>query len=387
MCLAAVVVLLGRAQSQCVVADITAGGAHTCAHSTNGETRCWGYNDRGQLGQGDINNRGTSPLQMGTALPAINFGTGVEVQNARAGKSSVCAMNASGVLCWGYGYYGTLGHGDRLQLGDAAGEMVNLQIMPFPSACTVRDMESHAYHSCIVCTNNAVYCWGRNHKGQLGLGNSVNLGDMAGWEVGWPATDVGGSVQSLFKGSHGSHNCAIVLSTVVHCWGQGIEGQLGTGASVNIGDTTNEMGSNLIAVKLQGGDEVLKGCVGGEYTCAVYTTGSMECWGSNDKGQLGKGSTNYLFKPSGVPIDLSNAFGANKVAQIGCGVDHVCAVSDTGRQVACWGNNNFGQLGYDDTVVRGDAVAEMTNLAALNIPEVVGGKRVLEIATATYHTC
>lgn len=77
---------------------------------------------------------------------------------------------------------------------------------------------------------------------------------------------------------------------------------------------------------------------GGEHTCAVTDTGAALCWGHNDNGQLGNGTTTDRLVPSRVL-----GLGSN-VAAIAAGVDHTCALLKTGG-VKCWGNNDYGQLG------------------------------------------
>jgi alpha-tubulin suppressor-like RCC1 family protein len=98
------------------VDSIFMGGASTCAYySGGGGYHCWGDNSKGQLGYGDITNRGntagTTPNNT-TAVPAINFGSGVTPAALALGSGHACAILNTGALhCWGYNYYGQLGLG------------------------------------------------------------------------------------------------------------------------------------------------------------------------------------------------------------------------------------------------------------------------------------
>ena len=87
------------------VVGITAGDDHTCAWFADGRFKCWGANGEGQLGLGDLNDRGSHPDQMGAALPFVDLGAGARVLSVDAGPSTTCALLADQrVKCWGWGY-------------------------------------------------------------------------------------------------------------------------------------------------------------------------------------------------------------------------------------------------------------------------------------------
>ena len=126
------------------------------------------------------------------------------------------------------------------------------------------------------------------------------------------------------------HACAITVSGGVKCWGMNNQGQLGNGTS---GDF------QVSPVDVQG----LSGSVasiqaGSQYTCALMTSGGVKCWGANYYGQLGNGTTSG----STTPVDVSG-LGAG-VASLSTGEAHACAVTTAGA-VKCWGRNYYGQLG------------------------------------------
>jgi alpha-tubulin suppressor-like RCC1 family protein len=102
---------------------ITAGDAHTCAILDNSSIKCWGKNTYGQLGLGDTTNR-VSVSQLGDSLPVVNLGAGRTARGITAGDNQTCAIldNAS-IKCWGANASGQLGLGDIDNRGDNSSEM------------------------------------------------------------------------------------------------------------------------------------------------------------------------------------------------------------------------------------------------------------------------
>jgi alpha-tubulin suppressor-like RCC1 family protein len=137
----------------------------------------------------------------------------------------------------------------------------------------------------------------------------------------------GESVQAVTAGH--SHNCALTAGGGVLCWGSNFYGQLGDGTTTDrsIPVAVTGLGSGIAAV-----------AAGDNHTCALTTGGGVLCWGYNDYGQLGDGTT----APSFVPVAVSGL--ASGVAALAGGSNHTCAVT-TGGEVLCWGDNFDGQLG------------------------------------------
>ncbi len=104
--------------------SISAGYYHNCIISNETTTKCWGYNIYGQLGYGDTNNRGDGPNEMGDYLPVVDLGSSFVVQNIALGYYHTCALSIGGeIKCWGYNNYGQLGYGDTNNRGDVSNEM------------------------------------------------------------------------------------------------------------------------------------------------------------------------------------------------------------------------------------------------------------------------
>jgi len=364
---------------------------HTCALLNNIYVKCWGYNDAGQLGLGDTNNRGDESGEMGDDLPAVDLGTGRTATAISAGSNHVCAiLDNKSVKCWGGNYYGQLGLGDTNKRGDASGEMGdNLPAVDLGTGRTATAISAGDSHTCAILDNKSVKCWGGNFwNGQLGLGDTNDRGDASG-EMGdnLPAVDLGTGRTATAIAAGGFQTCAILDDKSVKCWGKNHHGQLGLGDTNARGDASGEMGDNLPAVDLGTGRTATAIAAGYDYTCAILDDKSVKCWGFNSSGQLGLGDT---IDRGGSPGEMGDDLpvldlGIGRVATaIAAGSSHTCAILDD-KSVKCWGNNRFGELGLGDTNARGDASGEMgDNLPAVDLGT---GRSATAIATAPWRTC
>lgn len=254
---------------------------------------------------------------------------------AGAGSSHSCALMSTGeVRCWGSNLMGQLGHGNTSNIGD---NETAASARPVDAGGRVVKLALGSIHSCALFDTGEVRCWGSNSSGQLGQGNTATIGDNES-----PASagtiDVGGTVVDLAAGFN--HSCALLDTGDVRCWGINNTGQLGYGNTSSIGD--NEHPADVGTVAL--GGTAIQIAAGGSHTCALLSDARLRCWGQNNNGQLGYGNTirigdNEL--PTAVgPVDIGGA-----IARISLGINHTCALRKAGG-VHCWGQNNFGQLGY-----------------------------------------
>lgn len=134
-----------------------------------------------------------------------------------------------------------------------------------------------------------------------------------------------------------SHTCALKSAQTVWCWGGNLHGCLGDGSTTS--------SSTPVQVKGPGGTGSLANIAwvgaGDAYTCALTRVGVVYCWGKNDEGQLGNGSSSE----SSLPVAVS---GLAEVTQLSIGVAHACA-RVAGGAAYCWGRNTSGQLGTSST--------------------------------------
>ena len=138
--------------------------------------------------------------------------------------------------------------------------------------------------------------------------------------------------------SGSAHTCGITLSSLAYCWGWNHPGQLGDGTTIQ----------RLIPTRVSGGlrfrDVVATPLLIGHRTCGVLTDGGAYCWGSNDQGQLGDGTTQQQNAPTPV-------VGGSSIVQVTVGALHTCGVTGA-RRAYCWGVNASGELGDSTTVSR-----------------------------------
>ena len=143
------------------------------------------------------------------------------------------------------------------------------------------------------------------------------------------------------------HSCAVMANGEVRCWGSGERGQLGDDSSGN--DYTQSAPVPVVAS--DGGGVALSGIVqvssGGDYACALYRGGTVGCWGSGERGQLGngQGSSGY-FVDHPVSVVRVGGEGLGSVVQVSAGREHACVLT-AGGGVKCWGSGKQGQLGDD----------------------------------------
>ena len=160
-----------------VAVAVTTGHYHSCALLEGGSVKCWGGNFCGQLGLGDNEDRGDELNEMGPALPVVDLdGSAVAVS---AGATHTCALLDDGrVKCWGCNDSGRLGLGDVLHRGDGPGEMgATLPAVDLGPNRTARALVAGGGHSCALLDNGLAKCWGGNNLGQLGLGDTAHRGD------------------------------------------------------------------------------------------------------------------------------------------------------------------------------------------------------------------
>ena len=183
---------------------------HTCALLSDGRVKCWGYNEKGQLGQGHthtlgdgVNEDDEEANELGNNLSPIDLGTDsskmpFKVKAIGVGVEYACALlTHGGVKCWGWNGNiqpgGFLGQGHRRSLGDGLhneeSEMGdNLPVIDLGTVdktstgtrLTARFISVGMVHVCAILSNYRIKCWGGNLNGQLGRGGAVdNVGDRA----------------------------------------------------------------------------------------------------------------------------------------------------------------------------------------------------------------
>ncbi len=373
------------------VVAIAAGGSHTCALTTSGGVKCWGWSFYGQVGDGGTTNRST---------PVDVFGLTSGMKAIATGTNHACALTTGGgVKCWGRNSQG--------QAGD--GTSGNNRLTPVSVSGLASGMVGIAAgfgHTCAVSTGGGVKCWGSNSNGQVGDGASFDIhstpSDVAGLAAG---------VASIAAG--GNHACALTGEGALKCWGDGGAGGLGDGMGgavvympvrvfgQAIGVAAIEADSNqTCVVTIDGGAKCWGWNSAGElgdgtqfqrnapvdvsglasgvaaiapgetFTCALTAAGGVKCWGLNSLGALGDG---YSFTERYTPGDVAGL--ESGVVAVTAGQMHACALTTSGG-VKCWGGNNYGQLGDDSLTSR---------FTAMDVPGLTSG--IAAISAGGAHTC
>lgn len=351
----------------CLAAAMDAGTLHACAVYLGG-VKCWGYNDKGQLGNGTTT---TNPA------PGAVTGLGATFTQVAAGAGHSCAVaGGNDVRCWGDGTLGQLGN------GGVASSLTQVSVTGEPSSIT--QISSGGNTTCVLAAG-AVWCWGDNSSGQcggavggtkttpsqvagittavhisVGLAHACaaladgtvrcwgsdsirQLGDNLRNNTGTPVTAVG--VAGAIEVSTGDdHSCALLSGGGVYCWGNNATDRLAIGAALNGGVPSPVNGAS-------GGIHLASSSLS---DCIVKSGGTLACWGRGTSGQIGTGSTKALFTTAtAVPTLLTGFAGIT-----GGGGSFFCAKNASG--VACWGDDNYGELGKGTVALR----AIPTNISA-----------------------
>ena len=250
--------------------------------------------------------------------------TAIEV----GGGHSCAVTTAQTVLCWGGNAYGQLGD-DTTGPRSAPVAVSNLS--------GVTAVSGGDSHTCALTRAGQVLCWGQNTYGQLGDGTSVDSHTPVAVS-GLPS-----GVQAIAAG--GSHTCALTSSHGVMCWGWNGEGELGDNLACGIA-------ACLYPVQVVGLTTGVRAIsTFWAHTCALTDGGGVKCWGWNQNGQIGVGTTTY---DEPVPVDVLGL--TSGVDEIAVGGYHTCAHLSAGG-VKCWGKNARGQLGDGTEVERHAPVA------------------------------
>ncbi len=378
------------AGTPCAV-ELVAGDRHFCARMVDGTVRCWGDNDRGALGIDDpgLSGQAVDGGASAWTVPAVNDLDGVT--QLSAGGTTTCAIAAgASVRCWGGNDYAQLGLGIEEVVLDEDRHPTPTPV-ELPSGAARIDLGPTS--ACAILDTGEVWCWGDNRKKQLArpvpsLAEAPGAGDLdglsvkqvalgtstgfaittAGELVSWgavagaegsvsgretsltpihepvaiglgPVTSFSVSATTLYRGIGTplpplqgiGHACAVVKGELF-CWGDTHMGALGIGLAMS----SILPRRALVQSDLAWPQQV---AAAGDITCVRLTDGTVQCAGDNAFAALGRDPT-VRFSTGFAPVE---GLDGHAVA-VAAANQSVCALLKTG-QVACWGNNQKGELG------------------------------------------
>ncbi|MBY0515847.1 MAG: hypothetical protein K2P81_02985 [Bacteriovoracaceae bacterium] len=359
-----------------VTQKIDVGAQHACALSTAGQVKCWGYNAYGQLGLdkpgiGVDQYIGDAAGEMGNSLNAVALGeAAIDIST---GYYHSCAVTSSGrVKCWGYNAWGQVGQPkaglaacssttSTYCYGDQTGEVAGMSFISSPNG-TFTSITAGGFHTCATTDTNKIYCWGYNPQGELGRNDSVfsygsAVGDMTNVStflpVGFHSNFASAQIINIFATDY--NTCAVLNAGVVEeivCWGYRLYGLAGqgnnsrdyggatyplTGVTASV-DLTGFGSANFTRLKAYGKSESI--CVRGENSEAF-------CWGNGASLRLGTNSTSVVGDVSVVNTlgdDPDGALITGTWTDVTSGYTHSCGVISY-NQYKCWGANTSSALG------------------------------------------
>ncbi|MDB5214198.1 MAG: regulator of chromosome condensation [Myxococcaceae bacterium] len=284
------------------------------------------------------------------------------VDEISADYTHTCAaIRGARPRCWGNDSDGQLGLGLVPDGGadlDASSAPRTVAVGSPMTGVSVGGLSTTGYaFSCSHTASGAVSCWGQDNFGQRGSGDA---GGAVVLSV--PTAAAIGSAVDVQAG--GAHACARAADGGLSCWGYDNFGQLGRIVAGNIDRTPGSVTLRAAAEQVATGEA---------HTCARFADGTIDCWGYDGTGQLGRGGV-VSASPDAVPAPVSGVAGAIDMA---AGYGHTCAAL-AGGSVMCWGYDSNGQLG------RGSPIGFSTTPAAVMLP---AGASAISVCAGYLHSC
>lgn len=328
----------------------SAGGQSSfCALLASGGVDCWGDNEDGELGNGSQTAQNVGVPQPVQVLGVGGSGFLSGVTSLVGGNLAYCALLSTGnVVCWGYGEDGQRGDGSQTYNVDYPVEVLTGIDAPLIDAVSLTtDGGGDSGNYCAILTGGTADCWGVDQQGDLGDGTYGPDNCVQGYCSVFAAPVVGigdsGTLSSIatLVGTNVGY-CAVLSTGDVDCWGRNNNGELGDGTSGGPSDSP-------VAVEGIGGSGTLadvSSVVTAEYVaseCALLTSGQLDCWGANSYGGLGDGNDELSDVPAPV-VGVSGSGTLSGVTSLSGELTGFCATLSSGN-ADCWGGNTFGELG------------------------------------------
>ena len=333
-----------------------------------------------------------SQAAMAAPAPGASITTGYE---------QTCAIANGQAYCWGPG-------GEQL---GASATPVAVDTTGALDGKTLAQVSTGNDFTCALDTAGRAYCWGANDSGQLGDGNFAATPEPVA--VNTSGVLAGKKLTQISTGAH--HACALDAAGRAYCWGWNFYGELGDGTTTDSSVPVAVDHSGVLA-----GKTLTKLASGDSSACALDASGAAYCWGNNDAGQLGDGTTanstvpvtvdlpgktltsitgglsgptfcaldssgtaycwGYGYSDVPAPVGADGALAGRTLTQISTSGYHTCALDSTGAAY-CWGDNRYGELGDGTT-------ADSALPVAVDTTGVLAGKVLTQISAGdNFWTC
>lgn len=250
----------------------------------------------------------------------------------------LCGLtNQNRVYCWGNNYYGQLGDGSPLTSNlDFSTVPVEIKMSGALAGKTIKKIVASVLNKCVIASDDKVYCWGSNGNGESGLG-FIGPDSSEPTQIKMDGPLAGKTVKDLAAGSNGY--CLIGSDDKVYCWGVSSGSMTNSNASSNYTEPTILVDTNNVL----SGKVLNQISVGSSHVCAIANDNKIYCWGSNESGQLGRGTSLASLPSPAAQIDMS-IFGTKVPNSISSGYLFSCATT-TDDSLFCWGANGSNNLG------------------------------------------
>ena len=211
------------------IKQIASGGISSCVIASDDKAYCWGSNNFGQLGNGNLKNSSTP-----TPVSTTGVLAGKTIKQITAGNSYFCVIASDDkAYCWGGGRRGALGNGSTLSLVISTPTPVSTTGVL--AGKTIKQITAGTEFTCAIASDDKAYCWGSNSSGQLGNNSTINSGVPVA--VNTSGVLAGKTIKQISAGS--SHTCAIASDDKAYCWGSNSSGELGNNSTINSGVPTH----------------------------------------------------------------------------------------------------------------------------------------------------
>ncbi|MBX3029237.1 MAG: hypothetical protein KF809_03690 [Chloroflexi bacterium] len=321
------------------VVQVAAGGNFTCARRTDHTVWCWGANGQGQLGTGSVGGLTGVLRQVKLGNPAFTAVTDLSAGGAHACAATTQATGIPRIVrCWGKGTSGQLGH-EKYQSSPTPRNLYHtrgpLSLGPDHSCAAPQP-------SSITVEQDRVHCWGHNGSGRLGVNDTAKRSvpsNVLRKNVGTGGISELTGVKRVAAGR--AHTCAVFHNGRISCWGENASGQLGNGnrkVRKLASDKGTEWRQTVKNVK-----DAKQVAAGYDHSCAIRKNNIVWCWGSNSHLQLARKAS---VKDKKTRVKVNGLTGVQQLALNGskAGGSFSCA-RKSDRTVWCWGSNKNGQLG------------------------------------------